>query len=568
MRSLRVHVVFFFLLLFGAIIIGRLVFVQIIDHDFYKALAIGQQRLSELIKPERGEIFAKDKDGLLYVLATSNKSKFVFVSPNKIDGDKEEIAEKLSLILDIEKEEIFRKLNVEDSFFVVLKKRLTEKEVEEIEKLEIEGIFLEDESFRYYPEEDFISRVLGFVGGEKYGQYGLEAFYEDQLKGIEGIAEGERSSRGYMVFFDPEKSLPASPGSDLVLEIDYYIQFKAEELLKEAKENLDIEGGQIIVSDPNSGKIIALASLANFNPNNYSDYELEVFMNPVSQKLFEPGSVFKPLTMAVGIEEDLITPQTTYYDEGFVKVGPDTIYNYNERVFGETTMTEVLEKSINTGAVFVEQQIPHNVFLDYIEEFGIFSKTGIDLQGEVFSTNEELKKGYEVNFATAAFGQGIEMTPVQLIRSFSIFANGGNILKPYLVGEIRGSDGSIIKTKTEIQRESVISEATASKITAMLVSVIEEGFGKQAKIPGYYIAGKTGTAQVPWSALGIDRSGYSEKTIQTFIGFAPAFNPRFLVLVKLDNPKTRTAEYSAVPVFRDLAKYIVDYYQIPPDYED
>jgi len=567
MRNRRINLVFILIVFFGATIIIRLVCLQVFEHERYLSLAMGQQRLSQIITPPRGEIFVQDKTGSPYILATNQEAKLVFVSPSQVEN-KEKTAEELANILELEKEEVLEKLNIEENLFVVIKRRLSEEEIAKIEVLEDEGVYLRKESFRYYPEEDLASHVLGFVGGEGYGQYGLEAFYEEDLRGIEGLAEGEKNSKGYIVFFDSEKSIPAQKGSSLLLGIDYYIQFEAERLLKKAQEELEIEDGLIVVLDPNTGKIITAAVLSSYNPNQYSEYNLEIFIDPLSQKIFEPGSVFKPITMAIGLEEEAITPQTTYIDKGFVTIGPDTIYNYDNRVYGETTMTEVLERSINTGAVFAEQEISHNVFLKYIEKFGIFEKTGIDIQGEVASQNEEFKKGYEINFATAAFGQGIEMTPVQLIRAFSVFANGGKLVRPYLVEEATRPDGTVVRIDPKIQDSSVISRNTASKITAMLVSVIENGFGKSAGIPGYYIAGKTGTAQVPWSALGINKAGYSDKTIQTFIGFAPAFNPRFLILVKLNNPKTRTAEYSAVPIFRNLAKYVIDYYHIPPDYEE
>ncbi|MFC1789782.1 penicillin-binding transpeptidase domain-containing protein, partial [Patescibacteria group bacterium] len=240
----------------------------------------------------------------------------------------------------------------------------------------------------------------------------------------------------------------------------------------------------------------------------------------------------------------------------FVKFGGSTIYNYDGRKYGETTITTVLEKSINTGAVFVEELLPHDIFLEYIEAFGFFEKTGIDIP-EIYSENKELKKGYEINFATCSFGQGIEMTPIQLIRAFSVIANGGNLVTPYIIKK----EGNDVK-KPEVLRR-VISSNTASQLSAMLVSVVENGYAKSAQVPGYYVAGKTGTAQVP------ERGTYStEKTIQTFLGYSPAFDPKFLVLIKLDNPTTKTAEYSAVPMFHDIAKYIIDYWQIPPDYSN
>jgi len=567
MSKRRINLVLIIIFIFGATIIGRLFYVQVIKHEKYLAFAKGQYNLSQIIEPNRGDIFAQDKEGNLYLLATNNDSKFVFVSPTQIKN-KEETAANLTEIIDMDKELILEKINQEETLFSLLKKKLTEEEIEKIEKLNLEGVHLGKETYRYYPEEETASHVLGFVGGENLGQYGLEGFYQEELKGKEGLAVGEKSRQGYMVYFDSQKSLPAQEGSDLILGIDFYIQFKAEELLKEAKDSLGIEDGQIIVMDPRSGKIIAAAALSNFNPNQYFDYDMGVFIDPISQKLFEPGSVFKPITIASAIEEGKITPQTTYVDEGFVKIGPDTIYNYAQRKYGEVSITEVLEKSINTGAVFAEQKISHKTFLNYIEKFGIFEETGIDLQAEVSSPNDELKKGYEVNFATAAFGQGIEMTPIQLIRAFSVLANGGKMVNPYFVEKVINIDGTTVKNQSQNQSIQVVSQNTASKLTAMLVSVVENGFGKKAKIPGYYIAGKTGTAQVSWSSLGIKKSGYSDKTIQSFIGFGPAFDPKFLILVKLDNPQTKTAEYSAIPIFYSLAKYIVDYYQIPPDYEE
>ena len=301
-----------------------------------------------------------------------------------------------------------------------------------------------------------------------------------------------------------------------------------------------------------------LCIVPDFSPNNYSEIrDVEIFQNPLTQKIFEPGSVFKPITMAGALNEQKLTPQTTYLDTGEVKIGGWKITNYDNRIWGQKTMTEVLEMSINTGAVFAEKQLGHQSFLEYVEKFGFFEKTGIDLQGEVFSENKEFKKGYEINFATASFGQGIEITPIQLARAFSAIANGGKLVTPYI---LEGKPPQNSETQ-------VISQSTASQLTAMLVSVIENGFSKKAKIEGYFIAGKTGTSQMPWPALGVQRSGYSSKTWQSFIGFAPAFNPEFLILVKLDNPQRRTAEYSAMPIFRDLAKYIIDYWEIPPDYE-
>lgn len=561
MKNWRQNLVFILIILFAAVILGRLIYIQILNHQYWQALAKGQQKLFENFEGERGEIFFRQG----VPLAVNRNFDFVYLSPKEIEKP-EETAQVLSLILNLNKDFILEKIR-KDSYYELIKKKLTDKEIENLKKLNLAGIYLDRELGRYYPLQTLASQIIGFLGGEGTGQYGIEGYYDDILREEKRFLEKERGPGGYLINGFTESR---EKGADLFLTLDYNIQFLAEKLLKESYENLDIESGQIIVIDPNSGKILALASYPNFNPNQYQEYasngNLEIFKNRATEDFFEPGSVFKPITFAAALDQGVITPLTTYIDEGIVKIGGYSIYNYAGKIWGEQTMTNVLEKSINTGAVFVEKLLPHNVFLDYISKFGIFEPTGIDLP-ETYSENNEFKNGYEINFATASFGQGIEMTPIQLARAFSVIANGGKLVKPYLVEKIF-ENGKITEIHPKIVSDNIISQKTASQLTAMLVSVVENGFAKRAKIPGYYIAGKTGTAQIPFSTLGINKKGYSEKTWQSFIGFAPAFNPQFLILVKLDNPKTRDASVSAAPIFKELAKYIIDLWQIPPDYEE
>jgi len=556
MKNWRINLLFILIISFGVVVIGHLVYYQIIQKDFYKALAQGQQKIFNIVKGERGNIYFNGGE----ILATNIKAKYVFVCPEEVN-DKQYITEELSRILNIEKEALLSKLD-KDSLFEKVKSQLTDQEEREIESLDLEGVYLGEALFRSYPQDSMASQVIGFFGGGEMGQYGLEGYYDDLLQGKELVEQKEKGSITSFL----SSSFNTGKGADLFLTIDYNIQFMAEDLLKGAKQDLNIESGQIIVMDPLTGKILALASYPNFDPNNYSDIEdFDIFQNSTIQKLFEPGSGFKPITMASAIDQNKISPSTTYVDTGKVTIGEYTIENYNSRVFGEQTMTNVLERSINTGAVFAEKQLGHDLFLEYIDSFGFFEPTEIDLQGEVFSENKTFKRGYEINFATASFGQGIEITPIQLLRAYSAIANKGKMVNPYIVEEIIGE--KYIKVEPEISSRQVISEKTASQVTAMLVSVLENGYSKSARIPGYYIAGKTGTAQIPWSALGVDQKGYSDKTWQSAIGFGPAFEPRFMILVKLDNPGTRTAEYSAIPLFKELSKYIIDYYHIPPDYD-
>lgn len=540
MKQWRINLILILVFIFGAVILSKLFLIQIRQGEYYKALSQGLvTSVAEEESKPRGEIFFKNGEPL----AINMEWPFVYSSPKEVKEGKEEIAGKLAEILSLDKDSILEKLN-KDNLYEVIKKRISEEEVKKIKELNLTGIYLKNETGRYYPQETLASQVIGFLDAQSQGQYGLEEQYNEVLKG------GKKQ------------------GNDLVLTLDYAIQFTAEKLLEKAKENLNIENGEIIVIEPNSGKILALANFPNFNPNQYSEVsDFDIFQNAVTLKFFEPGSVFKPITMAAALEEERITSQTTYQDPGVIKIGGYKIYNYDNRKYpGDITMTEVLEKSINTGAVFVEQLLGGDILLKYIEKFGIFEPTEIDVQ-ENYSENKELKKGYEINFATASFGQGIEMTPLQLIRAYAAIANGGKLVKPYLVQKIKASDGEVSEANYQVEGSAVISPKSDSQLKAMLVNVVENGFGKAARVPGYYIAGKTGTSQISFSALGINKKGYSDKTWQSFIGFVPAFNPQFLILVKLNNPETKTAEYSAVPIFHNLAKYIIDYYQIPPDYE-
>tara|TARA_Y100000310_G_scaffold345070_1_gene461591 strand:+ start:8862 stop:10538 length:1677 start_codon:yes stop_codon:yes gene_type:complete len=558
MKAWRIPLIIFFLFVFGGGLVARLAYLQIFNHGFYRALAQGQQTLPNVATGERGDIFFTDKDDAVYTLATNQELPFVFVTPLEVE-DTETTAKELAQILTIPEEDLMKKLLKQDSFFEVVKKQIASEEEAALNALGLPGIYIQKETLRIYPQGELASRTLGFVNQEGKGQYGVEKYYQKLLEGKEGLKKTIRNVAGYLLSGTKDT---LQHGEDLHLTIDFHIQSMAETLLEKANKLHNIEEGTIIVIESSTGKVLALANYPTFNPNSYSEVEnLKVFQNPAVESIFEPGSVFKALTMASAIDAGAVNPNTTYMDKGIVRIGGYKILNYDERIWGERSMTEVLEFSINTGAVYAEQQLGHKKFLEYLEKFGIFEPTNIDIAGEIYSANKELKKGYEITYATASFGQGIEMTPLQMVRAFSALANQGRMITPYLV------------EKPTVLSEAVISQRTASQITSMLVSVVENGFAKAARIPGYYLAGKTGTAQISWSALGISKpeyadTAYSDKTIQSFIGYAPAFQPRFLALVKLNNPETKTAEYSAVPIFKELVKYIIDYYEIPPDYEE
>ena len=556
MKSWKLKVIFLIFILMGTVIFYRLFYLQVLNQDFYRAMAHGQQKSFEAVFGPRGDIFFKGGQ----ILATNVNYKYIVFSPREIK-DKNSVVENISRILEIEENIVLEKIEKE-SFFEEIRCELTIEQEKEIREKNLSGVYIREERKRIYPQSSIASQVVGFLGGENIGQYGLEGYYDNILKGKEIIKE-----RSFWSSLFSEVDEGFIKGSDLFLTIDYNIQFMAESLLKKAEKDFNIESGSIIVINPNSGEIMAMASFPEYDPNYYREVEdMSVFKNPSVQRFFEPGSVFKAITIAAALDQEKITPETKYNDTGEIRVGGHTLRNYQGRSYGEVTMTEILEKSINTGAVYAGQRLGSDLFLEYLERFNFFEPTKIDLQGEVYSENREFKKGYEVNFATASFGHGIEITPIQLVSSFSSIANGGKVVNPHIVSKIL-KNGEITDVSS-IDGEKVISSQAALQTTNMLVSVVEGAFSRRARIPGYYVAGKTGTSQIPWSVLGENKKGYSNKTWQSFVGFAPAFNPEFLILVKLDNPSTSTAEYSAMPIFRDLAKYIIDYLQIPPDYEE
>lgn len=561
----RLNFVLVFIILFGAAIISRLFFLQVLERKHFQAQALGQQMNFSNITGARGQIFSmssqetKGRKGFGEIKSLAvNKENWTLSAVADNILDKDAFTREISGIVELSEEELIGLLD-SGKTYVVIKKDLSSDDLAKIKVLNLAGVFWQNNPERFYPQGNFLSQTLGFLGGEGAGQYGLEGYYDNILQGKSGIKE---ENKGLKSIFAPNNRISLD-GSDIYLTIDYNIQFQSEALLKNAKESLGIDSGQIIVMKPDSGRILALADFPSFDPNYYyTERNMEIFQNGAVQKLFEPGSVMKPLTMVSGLNEGKITPDTTYVDTGSVKFGIKTIKNFSNKIYGEKTMTEVLENSINTGAVYAQQQLGNKKFFEYLEKFGFTEKTGIDVQGEVFSRNEGLKNGPDMNFATASFGQGIDMTPIQLIRAFSAIANGGRIVKPYVVEKIVSGE-DMVETKPKLSEQFIFQEAV-SQITSMLVSVVENGLDKSAKIPGYYLAGKTGTAQIPLT----NKRGYDEnKTIQSFIGYGPTFNPQFLILVKLDNPRVPQSTLSAVPIFKELAQYILNYWKIPPDYD-
>ncbi|MFH1233709.1 MAG: penicillin-binding protein 2 [Patescibacteria group bacterium] len=437
------------------------------------------------------------------------------------------------------------------------------------EELIIDGIGFVMKPYRFYPEGNVGANLLGFVSyinNEQRGSYGLEGFFDQELYGKTGSLKAERDANGKVVIIDDKEYISPQDGSDIILTIDRSIQFAVCEKLNKAVLKHGADGGSVIVIDPKKGAILAMCSSPDFNPNNYQEEkDIKIFNNQAIFSQYEPGSIFKVITMAMGLDQGKVMPQTIYQDTGNVKIANYNIENSDHKANGAQTMTQVLEKSLNTGAIFVMRQIGPDMFAKYIRNFGFGEKTGIELEGESKGDIKNLvneKKNKELVSATASFGQGIAVTPLQMVLSFAGIANNGILMKPYVVKEIIKTDGARIVTQPkEIRR--IISDKAATILGGMMVNVVENGHGKKASVKGYYVAGKTGTAQVPRK----DGRGYQTSShIGSFAGFAPADDPLFVMLVRIDNPRdVEWAESSAAPLFGELAEFILNYWQIPKE---
>lgn len=547
----------------GALVIAtRFFHLQVRRYDDYVALARSQQQTREVLRAERGRIFSQDKIGARYPLAVNKQFVTVYAVP-KLVQDPSAAAVALAPILDRSVEELTLRLEKSDDPYELLARGLDETIAGRISSLNLPGVNAIREIARSYPASSTAAQVLGFVGyrgDDRVGQYGLEGFYEEVLRGAAGSFVGAKDATRGKLFTGSQEFTEPRPGADLVLTIDQNVQFKVEEVLAAVVERWSVTRGTAIVLDPKTGRILALAGTPAFNPNSYGSVsDIDVFRNYAIQARFEPGSVFKPITMAAGIDAGVIAPSTTYEDTGARTFGRYTIRNFDERARGVQTMTQVIEHSLNTGAVYVEELLGHERFRDYVERFGFGRKTGIDLAGEAAGDLANLRTNRDVNFATASFGQGIAVTPLEMASAISAIANGGKLMRPFVVDRIVYPDGRETITQPAVIAEPVGREA-AGLTAAMMVSAVDNGYDR-ARVPGYSVAGKTGTAQIPKPGY-----GYEEEFIHSFAGFAPAFDPKFLILLEIERPRgIAFASNSLTPSFRDLTKFLLDYYEVPPD---
>jgi len=561
----------FFVFLF-LILLFRLFSLQVIEHSFFVARADTLHSTTRILTPQRGIIYCQDKEKNLIPVAINKQYYSIYAVPKEIKNP-EEVSKKIADLLSLPFSAVFSRLNKPtDPYEPLLKKTEDKALIKKVKDLQIKGIYVREVPYRYYPLGSFASQVIGFVGEEKgdnqiRGRYGLETYYDNVLSGRRGIFQGMKDALGHLIHSDFSQEESEVEGASLITTIDKNVQFVSEKVLKKLIKGRKATGGSIIVMDPRNGKILALANYPTFNLNNFSqEKDYSVYRNSAIETRYEPGSVIKPITMAAGLDLHAVTPETTYVDKGYYDVGGHRLVNYRHLVFGKVDMNKVLEMSIDTGAIFVANRIGLSNLRRYFKRFGLAEKTGIDLPGEIRGdlSNIEYPKANPTNFATSSFGVGIAVTPMELIRAYTAIVNKGKMVTPYVVESIKDSSG-IHSAVTSPEPIPVISSKTAETLTTMLVNVIEKGYGGRAKIKGYTLAGKTGTAYIPL----LNKKGYSNDVTHTFIGFFPAYSPRFLILVKMDRPQwgKEAASHTVTLAFREVEKFLINYYNIPPDEE-
>lgn len=563
----RIRFMSVLIILAALVLVTRLYFLQIVHGASFSDFAERQYVNKDTASYDRGEISFESKDGEEIPAAISRSGFTISINPSIIK-DPEPIYQSLSKVLVLDKEEFFAKASKKDDKNEVVAERLNADAADKIKALNIYGTTVSTDKWRFYPGGKLASQTIGFVafiGNTLAGRYGLERYYEDILK--------RDPSKAYNNFFaeffsNVKESLSSKPQEegDIVTTIEPSVQLFLENELQNVRDTWHSDGAGGVIMDPKTGEIVALAWNPSFDPNNFQESNLGSFKNPIVEGVYEMGSIIKPITMASGIDSGTVTASTTYDDKGFLVLNGKRIANYDGRGRGVVDMQEVLNQSLNTGASFVALKMGSENFAKYMKSFGIGTETGIDLPNEARGLIDNLDTGREIETATASYGQGIALTPIGTVRALSVLANGGTLVTPHIVKKIEYQNG-LVKRMSFAPGKQVIKPETSKEVTRMLIHVVDTALkGGKAKIPGYSVAAKTGTAQMTDEG----KPGYVDgKYLHSFFGYFPASNPRFIVFLFHLYPKNvRYASETLTDPFLDITKFLINYYQIPPDRPD
>ena len=576
----RIKAVQIFIFVIAIMIVARLFYWQFIA----KVQGNFESIISEDNLPAaRGEIY----DSQDFPLVTNQEAFLIYGKPHDLKQSPKDIAQKIAPYLISEKyatasaglsedeqkakdaeiktkeEELTNRLATKTLFWVQLSRKITKDAKEKIQAMNIAGLGFEADQKRFYPESSMAAQLLGFVGSDKFGvdtgYYGLEGYWDRRLRGKSGRLGQETDPFGFPILVGKYRPIEPQKGASLYLTLDRSIQFMVERSLKQAVEKYGARDGTVIVADPKTGGILSMATYPTYNPAVWQEFDEKFYKNPAVADTFEPGSIFKIVVMSAALDVSVVEPITRCdVCSGPRQIGGYEISTWNKKYYPNSTMTEIIQHSDNVGMTFVSEKLGIDKFYDYIKKFGFGQRTDIDLQEESTGYVREKKDWKVIDLATASFGQGIAVTPIQMVEAVLIIANKGKLLTLHLVDKIvDGQKEEKVKAQGERQ---VISPKTAAQMTEMMVNAVENGEARAFAPKGYRIAGKTGTAQIPVA-------GHYDpnKTIASFVGFAPADDPRFVMMVRFSEPSSSPfGSETAAPTFFGIAKELFNYYGIAP----
>ncbi len=552
----RVTIAKLLFLVFFLVIGGRAMQLQLLQGD--KLMRLGQrQHLKEwIVLPKRGALF--DRSG--EPLALSMESQSVYARPHRVQ-DADDLSRSLAQILKLRLGDVKEKITAEKSF-VWIKRQVTSAEAEKIQALNADGIGMFYEPNRHYPQGQLAGQLIGFVGRDSEGLEGLELKYNDYIRGETGSSVTERDALGRRVMVQGVEGLHIPPGSDIHLTLDSAIQHMAEKELETSIIKYRAKAGVAIVVEPFTGEVLAMANYPSFDPNNYSKESAEQRRNRAVTDSFEPGSTFKTITAAAALEEGVVGKDDLFYCE----MGK---YPYAGKIIHDThphgwlSFAKILQVSSNIGFTKVAEKLKKERFFKYIERFGFGEPTGIDVPGEASGLLRKADRWSNIDLATHSFGQGLSTTPMQMVMAYAAVANGGFLMRPFVVRRAVGPKGDVLLENQPHVVRRVISEKTATLLASILQDVTTEGgTGVMANLEGFDVAGKTGTAQKADPVHG----GYAaKKRVASFVGFVPANNPRLVALVLIDEPEVNVyGGVVAAPVFRNIAQGALRHLAVAP----
>lgn len=554
------------LIMVAGVLVLRLFFLQIVDTSDLEAKNLSQVQVDRKLQSPRGTIYDRHESPL----AMSVFTKSLYADPQMLKKNPEDIAELVAPYVSISKEAIVENLK-EDTAFVWLDRMMEPDKSKAVEKIiedeKLEGLNFVEESKRYYPNGNLAAQVLGFVGTEDKGLDGLEMVLDDELKGglTKEVVATDR--KGNAIFGSVLAQYLPDKGKSVTLTIDATVQFIAERALEQAMVDTKPAHASVIVMDPKTGEILAMANRPTYDPNHYDKGKEQDFKNIAVTNLYEPGSTFKPIIASAALASGKWTVDTVYNDTGSIMASGHVMQNWNGEGYGKVRLLEILKFSINTGMARLGLTTGPEILSEYVHKYGFGQPTGIELPGEGEGLLFNPEEMADIDTASMSIGQGIAVTPLQMVRAFGAIANGGILMKPHIVKAYNNPDGTVAsETQTESQGQA-IPENVASTIVDILEKEVSEGGGNKAMVEGYHFGGKTGTAQ----KLNTEYGGYLDgRYIASFIGFGPVEDPKFVVLVAIDDPSNGSIYGGQIvaPVFKDIMSQLVRYYQISPSVKE